>query len=564
MISLVRRPVSQFILAFLGLLIVYAPSLRGPFILDDSHTISGNAAIQNPANIFRLWTSAKYYSASPDNWGYRPLTAATNLVSWWIGGGATWPFHVFKVLIFAGLCVVLFRIWRMLLPRVPEEWTVIAILGFALNPVHTQVVCYISATSTLLAGFFVATGLMSYLQWRESRSVRILISAYASLLLSMLAKEEGIVLLAIIPAVEIFLRIQEGQVWYRRLPWLQWLGFFMVAIAGVALVVAMFEPSSNIARGERSRMDYFMTQWRAYLRYLYMFWLPTSLNADNLEFGFSQSLKEWPVRLALAVNLMLIGAALLLVRRIPLILLCLVWFYAAVSPSSSIVVLAEPVNDHRAFNAYLGLIGLNIAALSFMGARYHKQVRIFAVAVILAYATGTFLRSRVWSSNELLWQDTVIKNPSSPRALNNLAVELMDTGRMKEALVLLDKCRIVGAQYGICYVNRATTLAALGRDAEAEADYALGVQFDRTQVASRRHWAQFLKARGLYSRAIALLEDADRFTSGQNLSVRLELIQVKAQIGDLAGAQSVWRESLLLFGDHPSLVSIGSAWGFTR
>lgn len=550
--------------AFLLLFLIYFPALHGPFILDDSHTISGNAAIQNPANIFQVWTSAKYYSSSPDNWGYRPLTATSNLLCWWVAKGATWPFHLFKILVFAGLCLVLFQAWRRLLPKVDGLAVAFGVLLFMVNPVNTQVLCYISATSTLLAGFFAALGLLNYLRWREQRANRYLYFGFLSLFLSMLAKEEGIVLMAIVPAVEIFLRLQEGQSWRKNLPWPAFFGFAATGLIGAALVIAKFEPTSDIARGDLSKVAYFITQLRAYLRYEFMFWLPIDLNADNLEFGFSFVVFEPRVIAALVTNLAIVGLAIYLLPRNPIFLLAVVWFYAAVSPSSSVVVLAEPVNDHRAFIAYFGLIGLNIVLLQSLMLRSQKWALVLAAGGILIYAIGTFERAHVWSSNELLWQDTVEKNPSSPRALNNLAVELMDTNRMKEALVLLDKCRIVGAQYGICYVNRATTLAALGRDAEAEVDYALGVKYDRTQVASRRHWAQFLGARGLYSRAIQLLQEADRFSAGQNLSVRIDLIQITAQTGNLSGARAIWNQSLLLFGDNPSLLNIGNAWGFTR
>lgn len=79
-------------LCALGLsFLCYLPSLQGPFILDDAHTVQSNDAIQNPANFFKLWTSARYYSSSPDNWGYRPMQAMYTWTSWQLGQGETWP-----------------------------------------------------------------------------------------------------------------------------------------------------------------------------------------------------------------------------------------------------------------------------------------------------------------------------------------------------------------------------------------------------------------------------------------------------------------------------------------
>ena len=53
------------------------------------------------------------------------------------------------------------------------------------------------------------------------------------------------------------------------------------------------------------RLTYFMTQWRAYLRYMGLLVWPWNFNADNLSFGFSSSILETPVLAALFANLAL-------------------------------------------------------------------------------------------------------------------------------------------------------------------------------------------------------------------------------------------------------------------
>ncbi len=550
------------LLPWLLILVLYFPSFNGPYILDDSHTVQGNAAIQNPSNIFKIWTSGKYYSSSPDNWGYRPVTTSTNMLCWWIGGGATWPFHLLKILLFAGLCSLLADVWRRLLSNVSPEAVGWGLVLFAANPVHTQVVSYISATSTLLAAVFAMLAMQCYLKWRQTGHNRHLFFGYASLFLAMLSKEEGIVMIALVPLTEIYLRLRSGDRWNTKFPVLPVGGFFFAAGIAIALIVWKFEPSSDLARGYVSRGLYFLTQCRAYFRYLLMFWVPVDLNADNLEFGFSTTIKDPMVIAALIGNLVLIGFALASIRKRPLFALIIGWFYIAISPASSVVPLAEPVNDHRAFIAYFCLLGLNIFLLDLVWRKNRRVALTLVLTVLIIYSIGTFRRNQVWGSNEALWLDTVAKNPSSPRALNNLAVDYMSQGRMQDALDLLEKCRVVGSRYGMCYINRAVSLAALGRDSEAEVNFSAAVSYDLTQISARIHWAQFLKGRGLYTRALGLLKEADLAAHGQNFAVRADLIQTYAQAGDFKSARLLWQESIPMFGKDSSLYQLGNSLGF--
>ena len=52
--------------------------------------------------------------------------------------------------------------------------------------------------------------------------------------------------------------------------------------------------------------------------------------------------------------------------------------------------------------------------------RVRPPVSVVAVALVVAYAAGTYTRSRVWSDELLLWQDAVTKSPDKYRPANNL------------------------------------------------------------------------------------------------------------------------------------------------
>src|SRR5690606_382781 len=67
---------------------------------------------------------------------------------------------------------------------------------------------------------------------------------------------------------------------------------------------------------------------------------------------------------------------------------------------------------------YLPAVGFFIAALaglSYLRIAQQSVLRVGIAVVLLAYAAGTFQRSRVWADDLALWQDTVEKSPEKSR-----------------------------------------------------------------------------------------------------------------------------------------------------
>jgi protein O-mannosyl-transferase len=518
--------------------------------------------VQSLSGFKSIWSTGRAYSSLPATYGYRPVTTTMNMILWCIGDGQTWVFHLAKILLFFLTCVLLAQIWSRLLPWVSDEVIAVGVLLFAVNPIHSQVVTYIAAIATQWAALFVCLSVYCFLMFRKNENLRWWL--YLSLvcaLLAILSKEEGVVILALIPLVEFYLRFVEGTP-LSSTKRLKDIALFLIPAAiGVGLIVYMFEPTQNLVRTDVSVGSYFMTQWRAYLRYFAMYFYAYDLNADNLEFGFSSHFFSLQVLVALFTNLLFCAVVVFFARRHPALLLALFWFYIGVSPASSVVVLSEPVNDHRAFLGYLGFAIFAILALNWLRAQSRTLFLSASAVLFVTYALFTFQRGEVWSTNEKFWTDVVAKNPSSPRAHNNLGLEMIHQNKNDEALALLKRCYELQVTYPPCYINRGVTLARMGRDADAEKEFARAVTYDRGVIQSHYNWAKFLSSRGNFAKAQELLIVADRFAQGQNFEVRMELLSVLRQMGQLDLAKKMWSEALTTFGSQSSLLTEGRRLG---
>jgi tetratricopeptide (TPR) repeat protein len=346
-------------------------------------------------------------------------------------------------------------------------------LLFAIHPACSECVNYISATTSLQCAMFYVWAYYGYLKYRESRSSSDLLFSLLLYFFSVASKEEGITLPAIVAISEIFFesgnRLRKVKVGIRNA-----IPFCVLGILLALWIYWMHPPEGNESRGYVSPFQYFMTQWRAYLWYMKLWFWPWELNADNAVTVFSKSFFEPLVIQSFIGNIILISFGWVIRKKVPAFLFGLVWFYVTISPASSVVVLAEAINEHRMYLAYVGFIGGVFALLFYasesifdLEGRSKKTGAIFALVVVGLFI-GTQERNRVWSNDETLWIDTVEKNPMSGRALNNLSLVYLARHEYGTAIQYLRRCEAYWIGYAYCPLNLGISYLALGAQAKNE------------------------------------------------------------------------------------------------
>lgn len=502
MIDSIRKRILWFAV-LVGL--CYFPSLNGSFHFDDTHSIQSNLAIRSLSNIPSLWLDPKTSSFIPENRVYRPLVYTFYSICWWGGKGETWPFHFMKMTFHFLVVLAFYLIWKFFwslpgwLPvkdlkikipgysrRIPIDpasaATLIAIL-FAIHPACSECVDYIAATTSLQCALFYVWAFWAYLKFRESSQKKFLMYSLVLYFCSVASKEEGITLPAVILLTEIVLNsasFQRRILAALRQSW----SYFGLGLILAFWIFWMHPSEGNESRGGATSVEYFMTQWRAYLWYMRIWFWPWDLNADNAAFEFSKTLSDPRVIQSFIGNLILIAFGVLVQKKYPAFLFGLLWFYITISPASSVVVLAEAVNEHRMYLSYIGFVGgsftLFLAGLdAFLEKEARAPVLGWAYTLIcLGAFVGTQERNRVWANDENLWTDTVEKNPTSGRALNNLALVYLNRGEFTAAIDRLKKCEVYWTSYlycplnlGISYFEYALIEKSQGNSTGAENDF---------------------------------------------------------------------------------------------
>ena len=187
-------------------LTVYANSLSNGFALDDSTVIKSNTIVTKGISAIPQIFTTPYRRGwfITNNDLYRPLSLAMFAVEYQLSEGSPFIGHFMNVAIFVGCVVLLFLFFDGFFDGRKTMAAFVAALFFAIHPVHTEVVANIKSRDELLCFFFAFLSLNIFLKYAQTGKLVQLIIASFCLFLSLLSKETGITLIAIIPLVFFF------------------------------------------------------------------------------------------------------------------------------------------------------------------------------------------------------------------------------------------------------------------------------------------------------------------------------------------------------------------------
>jgi tetratricopeptide (TPR) repeat protein len=217
--------------------------------------------------------------------------------------------------------------------------------------------------------------------------------------------------------------------------------------------------------------DVLLVASRAVWFYLGKLLLPVSLTFSYPKFAIDAANPlHW---LPLAAGLLLVAALFLLRERIGRApLAAALFFAAALSPILGFIplftFLYTYVADHYQYIASLAPIALAAGA----GARWAEgRPALFALgaALLLALGVQTFRQARIYESRETLWRDTIAKHPGSWMGHHNLGEDLLNQGRVAEAIQAFERALAIRPDLEKSHRNLGIALWRQGRMAEARA-----------------------------------------------------------------------------------------------
>ncbi len=196
-----------FVLPFL----FYFRTVNYEYVLDDQIVLSDNdftkKGLDGIGDLLSTESMAGYFGEQKDlvvGGRYRPLSIITFAIEYEFFGLNPWVNHFVNIVFYSLCCLLLFRILSILLPRKNTHWWLglpfVASLLFALHPVHVEVVANIKGRDEVLT-LIGALGALyfSLVYVAKPKQYYWLFAASISFFLGILAKENALTFLAVIP-----------------------------------------------------------------------------------------------------------------------------------------------------------------------------------------------------------------------------------------------------------------------------------------------------------------------------------------------------------------------------
>jgi len=409
----------------LGLLLltifVYYPGLSGDYMFDDMENLLKNKSLDMASLDLESLQKAAFSSNS--GMLRRPVSMGSFALNRYFFGIAPYSHKVVNLVIHLVTGLLLYLLGRAImrshlqfsesrLPATAINWIPLVVAGLWLvHPLNLSSVLYIVQRMTSLAALFTATGTLLYVYGRHRmRTGRHGFSLVLTGLLlcgglAVFSKENGILLPVFMLLLEMTLfRFQNstGQPDRRVV-----LFFLLIVVLPALLAIAylLVEPARFLNYGSRdfTLQERLLTEGRVLVFYLKMIVMPSisELGLFHDDIRVSHGLLDPPSTLwSLLFLAGLLGAALGMIKRLPLVSLGILWFFAGHLLESTLLPL-EIAHEHRNYLADFGILlavtsAIAQAPLKRLAPLIHTGLPLLFLAL---FASTTRLRSMEWSDN---------------------------------------------------------------------------------------------------------------------------------------------------------------------
>jgi tetratricopeptide (TPR) repeat protein len=490
---------------------VYGNSLWNGFVWDDLTIVVANIETARLTDIPGLFLQ-------PDSVGdvgapyYRPVNRSTYVLDSVLYGDHPAGHHLGNVILHLLGVLALYFTSLALFER--KQLALIAALLFAVHPVNTEAVDFISARNNLLTTFFVLASFFCYVKGDLEEKVPLLYSSAFLFFLGLLCKETAAMLLPVLAfhRLSVFRRgspprTSAAHLWPFAAVLVVYLALRANALSGMLGMDLQLEDLG-------SRLSH---NFAILPKYLGLLLLPIGLSVSRLvpEGGYL-------VTVGLVFAWMAIPAILYVLWRTdrPATRLGLFWFAVHYVPISNLIPIPSAPMAERFI--YLPAIGVWwIVADQFCGI-YDKATRkgflqAASAAVLIILACLSFQRNFDWKSSVSLFEKEVRVNPSLAENHYNLCTSYFEVGDFVRAEAACIAAEDLEPGHADALTQLGNLQQAQGRHSRARSHYQRAVEADPRHLNARYNLARLLENLGQLEEAFGHYQTLQRTLPADHL-----------------------------------------------
>ncbi|MBI2011733.1 tetratricopeptide repeat protein [Candidatus Daviesbacteria bacterium] len=491
------------IIAFLTFL-SYSNIFQNEFVIDDRTFFLEWEMLQDLGNLPKLFT-AEGLPANTSHIGYRPVRTSLMAFAYQFFGEHPFGYHLLSILIHLANTLFFYLIVKNIskLRFLPF----ITALLFALHPIHTEAVTFITASFDSMGITFLLGSFLLYLKYTLKKSTIFLFFSIFFSTLAFFTYEATLILPFLIITYDLLFRKKELSKFLSKTS-LIYLGYFVPLL--IYLYVRLFLvhiTTRNSALGDNGYFT-FLVMIKAFIKYIYLLIFPLNLSLEpRVEGGIYAHIERADLNRILAnqsffdVNnlfyLLVIVSLIFLVfrfyRSLPLISFSLTWFFLTFLPFANIlqtgVIMQERYIYLASFAFCLMLAWLFITFLN----RYKKNklintfLLIVLTTMLLSYVWKVHARNKDWRDDIALNKSISDSSPYNYLQHYNLGVRYSQKGLYNEASRAYLKSISANPNFWAAHFNLGNTYTTLGFKEKAIEEYKKAFELNPTyQPAKER------------------------------------------------------------------------------
>ncbi|HMP28959.1 MAG TPA: tetratricopeptide repeat protein [Saprospiraceae bacterium] len=428
---------------------LYTNTLSNGFVLDDGIVITENDFTKKGlSGVWDILTTDSFYGFFKEGdknlvsgGRYRPLSVVLFALEYEVFGKSAFWSHLFTIVWFSILCLVLLKTLRLLFLELPQGLLLagIASIVFTIHPIHTEVVANIKGRDEILSLLLSLLALFFTLKWIDNQKISSILLAAAALFFGLLAKENAITFVGVIPlALWIFRKVDLTKVIMPTLmlliPSIIFI-FLRQSILGNTFAEGsqelMNNPFLKFVNGQyipftgAEKLATIIYTWVIYLKLL--FW-PLVLTHDYYPKHIDiMYFSDWQVLLSLIIHLGIGVYALLSLKKSKVLSFAILYYFMTFSIVSN---LFFPIGTHMA-ERFMFMPSVGFSILIAYATLYFAQRNQWATLVVtlgfsLFYIGKTISRNTAWKDNHTLFTTDITHSANSAKLLNALGGSTID------------------------------------------------------------------------------------------------------------------------------------------
>jgi len=488
---------------------VYINCIGNDFVFDDESVVVGNESIRSLDNIPKFFTAQEGFHKVIGKY-YRPLVLVTYSIDFAFWEFKPVGFHLTNIIFHLIATLLLFRILLYL----SEEYAngrIGAFLGaliFAVHPIHTEAVSWISGRTDLLATTLFFASFLFYIRYDRKSDIKLLFYSLFFYVLSLLSKE-------MIVTMPIFIFLYDFIISKRKFSNIKSIILKYGLFVGITIIFVFVRYLLLSPVPEREKYFYFYGKNAATIFFTMLKTIPVYLKLLAYPFNLiyhyngviadSSSFLDLYVILSLIIIVALVLVAIVFRKKAPLVSFSILFFFVSLLPVMNII---PTMNLMAERFLYLGSFSLSIVIM-WLGIKIQNEklldkytVLIFLITLIFIY--GTVSRNGDWKNNETLFKSA--ENVNGSITLVNLGNIYANSGNLEEASKYYRKALQIRDNIVLAHHNLGLYYLLKGNLDSAEIEIKRGIDVDSLAPDGYFQLANIYQQRGNITQAIYYLE----------------------------------------------------------